>query len=147
MSTARRRTATFLAAAKDDIGRLYADDPDVARLALLRVRDLEARKVEGIPLEEMAKAGDLGDCRKMYFGPGNPPSHRIVYRHLDDDPTKVEVVEVIAVEARADMYVYLLAASRLGRLPVETKPQFNRVHQAVIKKRSASREKKVPRRR
>ena len=141
-----RRIATFLPAAKADVGRLHDDDPDVARLALLKIRDLEARLVDGVTLEEMAKTGDLGDCRKLYFGPGKPPSHRIVYRHVDGDPTAIEIVEVIAIESRSDMYVYLLAALRLGRLPAETKPHFNRVHQGVIAGRSAKR-KPTPRRR
>ncbi len=81
----------------------------------------------------MAKTGDLSDCRKLYFGLGNPPSHRIVYRVLDET---IEIIEIVAVEARADMYVYLLAALRLGRLPAETKPQLNRVHQQIIAKRA-----------
>ena len=37
---------------------------------------------------------------------------------MDGDPRKIEVVEIIALESRADMYVYLLTATRLGRLPV-----------------------------
>ncbi len=127
----------FLAAAKADIGRLTEDDPAVARLALRMVRDLEAGTAEGVALTEMAKTGDLGDCRKLYFGVGKPPSHRIVYRPIDGHPERIEIIEIIAVESRADLYVYLLAANRLGRLPKETKPQFNRMHHAVIARRAA----------
>jgi hypothetical protein len=141
MSGGRRREATFLATAKADVGRLNEDSPDIARLALLKIRDLEDGAIDGVPLEEMAKSGDLGDCRKLYFGPGNPPSHRIVYRHIEGDPAKVVVLEVVAVESRADLYVYLLAASRLGRLPVETKPHFNRLHQKVIAGRAERRKR------
>lgn len=137
--TGGRRHATFLKAAKDDVGRLAEDDPVLATYALLKVRDLEDGRVEGVPLADMAKSGDLHDCRKLYFGIGNPPSHRIVYRDVDDGTTQIEIIEIIAIEERAEMYAYLLAAVRLGRLPTETRPEFNRVHQKVIAKRAARR--------
>jgi mRNA interferase RelE/StbE len=139
VSAPARRQALFLKAARDDLGRLASDDPALAKLALLKIRDLEAGRVEGVPLESMAKSGDLDDCRKLYFGPGKPPSHRIVYRPLDDEPDTIEIVEIIAIEARSEMYAYLLAAVRLGRLPTETKPEFNRVHQRIIKARAQRR--------
>lgn len=139
MSGSRRvRRATFLAAAKADVGRLAEDDPHLATLALRKVRELEGGVVEGVPLQEMAATGDLGDCRKLYFGPGNPPSHRIVYRDLGESGG-VEIVEVVAVEAREELYSYLLASSRLGRLPIESKLRFNRVHQQAIQRRAARR--------
>lgn len=134
--TGRRRTAQFLAAARDDIARLALDDPALARLALRKVRDLEAGLIEGIALHDMARTGDLTDCRKLYFGPGAPPSHRIVYREL---PERVEVVEVVAAEARAERYAYLLAAVRLGRLPHASRDEYHRVHQAVVQRRAALR--------
>lgn len=83
----------------------------------------------------MASYGDLSDCFKVYFGTTDEPTHRIVYRHLDDGD--IEVIEAVAVEARADGYVYLLAASRLGRLPKESKRRFDRIHQAMIALRSS----------
>ncbi len=49
---------------------------------------------------------------------------------------------MVAVESRTDLYAYLLAASRLGRLPVESTKSFNRLHQDVIARRAA---KKRPR--
>jgi hypothetical protein len=137
MSLPRDRSALFLAAAKADIGRLAEDDPAIARLALRMIRDLEAGTAEGVALTEMAKTGDLGDCRKLYFGTGKPPSHRIVYRTLDADPGQIEILEIIVIESRSDLYVYLLAANRLGRLPEETRPQYNRVHQAALARRAA----------
>ena len=127
------REAKFLDAASDDVGRLAEDDKDLATLALRKVRELEARTVEGVPLEEMAVTGDLGDCRKLYFGPGNPPSHRIVYRELGEEEG-IEIVEVVAVEAREQLYAYLLAAKRLGRLPVESEPRFLRQHHEVVQR-------------
>ena len=63
---------------------------------------------------------------------------------MDGDPRKIEVVEIIALESRADMYVYLLTATRLGRLPLETKSHFNRLHQTVIDGRSAKRKLSPP---
>jgi len=144
MTPKPRREVTFLSAAKADIGHLHDDDPDIAKLALRKVKELEAGAVTGVPLEEMAKTGDLGDCHKLYFGPGRPPSHRIVYRVVDGDPSHLEVLEVIAVESRAELYAYLLASSRLGRLPVESKKHFNRLHQDVIERR-ATRKAKKPR--
>lgn len=86
----------------------------------------------------MATTGDLTDCRKLYFGRGNPPSHRIVYREAGTDGA-LEVLEVVAVEERDALYVYLLTANRLGRLPIESKRRFNRLHQQVILRRSSRR--------
>jgi hypothetical protein len=129
---------TFLGEARQDLVRLAADDPDLARRALLLIRDLELGKVTGEPLAAMAKAGDLGDCRKLYFGSGDAPSHRAVYRERGRT-REIEIIEVIAVESRSEMYAYLLASVRLGRLPPETAPEFNRVHQQVIARRAAKR--------
>lgn len=132
------RKARFLKAASDDVGRLAEGDPDLATVALRKVQELEARAVEGVRLQAMAVTGDLGDCRKLYFGPGNPPSHRIVYRDLGEE-RGVEIVEVVAVEAREQLYAYLLAAKRLGRLPEETESRFRRQHQDVIQGRAERR--------
>lgn len=138
MSSAARRKALFRTEAKSDVGRLAEDDPRLARLALQRVRDLESEEVDGLPLGEMAATGDLGDCRKLYFGLGEPPSHRIVYRELG--PTgDIEILEIVAIEARDELYAYLLAAARLERLSVESKPQFNRLHQQIVQRRAARR--------
>ena len=137
MSTGKRkRQARFIEAARADIGRLAADDPRLASVALRMVRDLEAGVVDGAPLSAMAATGDLRDCRKLYFGHGNPTSHRIVYR-VDEADRSVEILEVVAVEERSELYVYLLAAQRLGRLPVESKRRFNRLHQQAILRRSS----------
>jgi hypothetical protein len=134
----RRRRAEFLGAAKADVGRLAEDDKQLATLALRTIRRLEEGKVDGAPLHDMAATGDLRDCRKLYFGMGRPPSHRIVYRELASSD-EIEIVEVVALEARDELYAYLLAASRLGRLPVESKWRFQRVHQEVIERRAARR--------
>jgi hypothetical protein len=133
----KKRTASFLLAATQDLERLKADDPDLPGLALRKVRDLEAGVVDGEPLQEMAVTEDLGDCRKLYFGKGNPPSHRIVYRQLDEG--SFEVLEIVAIEAREEMYAYLLAAVRLGRLPEESGRRFTRIHQGIIERRSSRR--------
>lgn len=138
MSSAARRRALFRTEAKADVGRLAEDDPRLARLALQRVRDVEQGNVEGVPLGELALTGDLGDCRKLYFGLGDPPSHRIVYRELG--PTgEIEILEIVAIEARDELYAYLLAAARLERLPAESKPRFNRLHQQIVQRRASRR--------
>ncbi|HEY5014184.1 MAG TPA: hypothetical protein VIK61_15985 [Acidimicrobiia bacterium] len=93
-------------------------------------------EVVGQPLALLPSYGDLSDCRKIYFGvDANAPTHRIVYREFPDG--SVQVVEVVAVEARDEGYVYLLAASRLNVLPAETRAKLNRVHQAVVQRRGA----------
>jgi hypothetical protein len=134
-----RRRVVLTEAAKADLKRLQSDNPALPGIALRKLRDLEAGRVEGAPLRKMSATGDLGDCRKLYFGPGDPPSHRIVYRSGDDG--QIEVAEVVAVEARDEMYVYLLASSRLKRLPAETTPRYNRVHQRIVQARSRRRQR------
>lgn len=142
MSRAPKRRAIFLPAARADLHRLANDDPALPRIALARIRDLETGRVDGVPLGAIAKTGDLGDCRKVYFGAGSTPSHRIVFRALGPAPSaRIEIVEIVAVEARADLYAYLLAAVRLGRLPVEARPEYHRVHEEVIRRRRQQRER------
>lgn len=64
-----------------------------------------------------------------------------MYQVLEEASVEtIEVVAVIAVENRDDGYVYLLAAKRLGRLPAETEPKLDRVHQQFIAKRGRKRE-------
>lgn len=130
MSRAARRRVEFIAAAVNDLSRLT---PALRRVAVGLVNEIAERRIDGEQLHSLARSGDLGDCRKIYFGVGQPASHRIVFRILEDG--SIEVVEVIAVESREDSYVYLLAAVRLGRLPAESRPQFDRVHQRLIAKR------------
>ena len=142
MTAIRRRRVTFLRAATADLDRLAEDDPFLVTLALRKIRDLEAGHVDGAPLHALSKSGDLGDCRTLYFGPGAPPSHRIAYRVEDETTPTVEIVEIVAVEARQQLYVYLLAAARLGRLPLKTKPELDRAHQRVVAGREARRRRR-----
>ena len=137
MPSGGHRKAVLTSAALADLKRLGHADPALPKMALGKLRDFEAGRIDPVRLGEMAKTGDLGDCLKIYFGLGHPPSHRIVLLRVDE--STVEVVEVVAVEARQDAYAYLLAASRLGRLPRETKPEFERVHQTVIARRGRKR--------
>ncbi len=134
----KRRKVELTEAAKGDIVRLHQDDPQLARIALLRLRDLGRGDLTGQPLEEMAVTGDLTDSRKLYFGTGDEPTHRVVYR--EHGPRGgIEVLDVVAVEERDELYAYLLAAVRLGRLPEESRSRLNRVRQRVIQRRAGTR--------
>ena len=64
----------------------------------------------GQPLENRA-AGDLSDCRKIYF---NEARHRIVYRLLPNEH-QPQRVEIVAIGARAHGAVYRSALERLER--------------------------------
>lgn len=73
-----------------------------------------------------ASAGDLSDCRKLYFGLGpSLDSHRIVCKRRPNGD--VEVLEIVAVETRGQSYAHLLAAQRLGRLPESRRWWLSRV--------------------
>lgn len=133
---AARRTVSWLSAAQADVARIQKDDAAIAKKALQVAKDLEAGSVTGVKLRDAPRTGDLSDCCKIYFGSGSPPSHRFVYREVSTaEGLTLEVVEVVAVEARQESYVYLLASSRLKRLPEETKKAFSAVHQRVIARR------------
>jgi len=129
-----KRRAQYLPAAAADLTRLKADDDRLPIRAVALVDLVVDGKIDGVELQLLASYGDLSDCRKIYFGLTSEPTHRIVYRELADGTT--QVIEVVAVEQRDEGYVYLLAAQRLARLPTETKPKLNRVHQDVIQRRS-----------
>ena len=138
------RRVTVLAAAQADIARLGEDDPALELRATALVELIRAGRVTGGELRNLPMYGDLSDCRKVYFAAtrDGPPTHRLVYQVVgtdDDGAEELEVVEVVAVEARDEGYVYLLAADRLQRLPEETKPKKKRVHEATIARRGAQR--------
>ena len=136
----KRRVVRLSNEADGDLGRLLEIDRKLGQLAAAMMKQLAAGSVTGVPLEKMPKYGDLSDCRKVYFGYGNPPTHRIVYREIDE--THIEVFEIIALESRDDAYVYLLAALRLQRLPLETAQEYQSVHQRMIASRAAKKDRK-----
>ncbi len=140
MTTVKRsqRRLTVIPAADADIGRLAKDNPRLAIRARAVIGLVAAGEITGAPLELMASYGDLTDCRKVYFGVTDAPTHRLVYQIVGEgSKMRLEVVEVVAVEARAEGYVYLLAAIRLNRLPSESRPKLGRVDQREIARRSA----------
>jgi len=139
MSPSQPRTIDISPDARQDLLRLKASDIALVTVAASMLKRLASGSVTGVPLEKMPKFGDLSDCRKVYFGYGNPPSHRIVYRLVDE--TRIEICEVIAVESRDDAYVYLLTALRLQRLPQETHQEYMSVHQRIIAERAKKRNK------
>lgn len=129
------RKVGVLPQALADMERLMRDDRAIGARARVVLSLLETGEIEGQPLQLMATYGDLRDCRKVYFGrPGDSASHRLVYRSTGGPGH--EELEVIAVEERRDGYVYLLASSRLDRLPSEMQRRFMRVHQGAIQRRS-----------
>jgi hypothetical protein len=134
MASRKLRTLQIRPEAREDVRRLIKLDRRLAVVASTALRDIANGTTVGVPLEKMAKFGDLSDCRKVYFGYGNPPTHRIVYRELDEET--IEIIDVVALESREDAYVYLLAAERLRRLPEETQQEFKSVHQRIIAKRA-----------
>ena len=134
MASRKLRTLKIRPEAREDVRRLTKLDRRLAVVAATALRNISNGTTVGVPLEKMAKFGDLSDCRKVYFGYGNPPTHRIVYRELDE--STIEIIDVVAIESREDAYVYLLAAERLRRLPEETQQEFTSVHQRIIAKRA-----------
>ena len=134
MASRKLRTLQIRPEAREDVRRLTKLDRRLAVVAATALRNISNGSTVGVPLEKMAKFGDLSDCRKVYFGYGNPPTHRIVYRELDEET--IEIIDVVALESREDAYVYLLAAERLRRLPEETQQEFKSVHQRIIAKRA-----------
>lgn len=141
MSKSLKRIIEISPEARQDLLRLKATDVALATVAASMLKRLASGNVSGQPLEKMPKFGDLSDCRKVYFGYGNPPTHRIVYRIVDE--TRIEIFEIIAVESRDDAYVYLLAALRLRRLPAETAQEYQSVQQRMIASRAAKKDKKA----
>ena len=132
-----RRRLEYLQAALGDLKRLHQDDPALALEAGRILTDVAAGRCDGEPLSAMAATGDLTDCRKIYFGHRNEPTHRIVLQVRPDGT--IEVVLVVAVESRADAYVYLLSAEHLQRLPAVQQPNLDRLRQGRIAERGRRR--------
>jgi hypothetical protein len=84
-------------------------------VALSKIDALRCGRLQGQPLHKQVQTGDLSDCRKVYFDvrADRPPAWRIVYRQLTED--RLEIIEVVAVGARAGSVVYSEAVDRLGR--------------------------------
>ena len=124
----KRRKLRALPEVAGDINALPTQK--LKEIALQRISDVVNGRLSGARLEDMSRTGDLTDCFKLYFDEtgGPAPAYRVVYRELAEGA--VEVVEVVAVEQREELYVYALAALRLGRLPegsgVPERPQPRR---------------------
>lgn len=103
----------FIDAAIDDLRPIAARSPAVVQAIFRILIELDAGRVEPRPLSNRAKTGDLSDCGKIVVAVEGEPEYRIVTRHTERG---MEVVEVIAVDARVDDAAYLLAGARLGRL-------------------------------
>jgi hypothetical protein len=137
----RTSHVVLIKAAEQDLVRILAEDRKLGVRVRAVLELLADGSVAGVPLREMASYGDLRDCMKVYIGRSpQSASHRIVYRvRAGSAPREASTLEVIAVEVREEGYAYLLAADRLGRLPVETRSKFGRVHQKMIARRGMRR--------
>ncbi len=91
--------------------------------------------VDGVPLNDRTKTGDLRDCYKAPFGhdPLNP-THRLVYRRVG---AALEVVEVIAVGPRQDDAAYLMAGLRMDRITDPRRSLAERIVHRVLTRFSA----------
>lgn len=88
------------------------------KMALDMLAFIRDGRVQGEPLGQHVKTGDLSDCYKFYFDPNGvgKPRYRLVYRYT---PNEIEAiaVEAVAVGERSNLDVYRSAAERLKRLP------------------------------
>jgi hypothetical protein len=96
-------------------GDLQALPRRLREIAIGKITAVCRGELRGQPLAKQVRTGDLSDCRKVYFDDrgDRPPAWRIVYRERSDG--SVEIIEVVAVGARAESAVYLTAGQRLGR--------------------------------
>ena len=107
------RNVTFLRAAADDLRSLADRRPALALEVFALLKRLDDGRLVPHRLRHFGKTGDLGDCGKVRVVVDGHPEHRIVVRGTEG---AFVVVDVVAVEERADDLAYLLAALRLGRL-------------------------------
>lgn len=101
-------------AALEDLRSIARRHPPVLAETVRLLRGLERGLVAVQPLRNFGKTGDLSDCGKIRVIVDGMPEHRIVVHDLGDGG--FEILDVVAVEERADDVVYLLAAVRLSRL-------------------------------
>ena len=82
--------------------------------------EVKRGNLEGQPLGVLSATGDLSDCRKIYFDTDGTqkPRFRLVYRYTPNEIRAV-AIEAVAVGKRATLSVYKLAATRLGRIPMD----------------------------
>ena len=122
--------------ARDDLRAIQLRHPDVVVKVLSLLQQLESERLQIRRLRSFGKTGDLSDCGKIPVLVDGAPEHRIVVRELGDGD--FEIVEVVAVEERADDLVYLLTALRLSRLvePVHRSDVERRVARVLAVRRA-----------
>jgi mRNA-degrading endonuclease RelE of RelBE toxin-antitoxin system len=94
--------------AQADLGALT---PTLLREAYAEIVSLKSWPLKGQRLQGHPETGDLTGCRKLYFNEGR---HRVIYEVLPDEQNP-QIVRIIAVGRRANMQVYRVAVTRLGR--------------------------------
>ena len=122
--------------ARDDLRAIQLRHPDVVVKVLSLLQQLESGRLQVRRLRSFGKTGDLSDGGKIPVLVDGAPEHRIVVREMGDG--EFEVVEVVAVEERADDLVYLLTALRLSRLvePVHRSDVERRVARVLAVRRA-----------
>ncbi|MEU9168613.1 hypothetical protein AB0D34_12585 [Streptomyces sp. NPDC048420] len=107
-------------------------NPQLQKLAIIRIAQLASGEAEGIRLERMSDSwpAELRDCWKLYFDEQEydegqrlnrqAPRYRIVYRFLDPVPDPADRdrrprLQVLAVGPRYQAEAYERAVSRLAR--------------------------------
>lgn len=104
---------TFFDEAIEDLKEIQRRSPAAIEPIFRLLKGLDSGAVEPKRLHDFAKTGDLSDCGKLVVEVDGEPEHRIVVRSTSSG---LEVIEIIAVEARAEDIAYLLAGLRLGRI-------------------------------
>ena len=108
------RIITFLPEALADLRDLEDRFPTIAAEVLSQLKRVRQGTLRPTRLRDFSKTGNLSDCAKVNVLVDGAPEHRIVLRDVGDG--RFVVVEVVAIDERADDLVYLLAGVRLGRI-------------------------------
>lgn len=107
-----RRDVSLTDEAMDDLRALQERDPALVTGAIAVIKRVATGQLDPRPLRSFSKTGDLSDCSKAYFGfEDGDDTYRIVFREVGG---RIDVLEVVVIEARGNDLAYLLAGIRFG---------------------------------